>query len=400
MSLRLDVRFALALVLGLSLPQVAAAQSNVDVADGYVAQLSLDVASVFNSNFFFQPTAAQSASGFSLSPALRARTEVGAFSVKAGLLADYSYFEIPGNFDDYLDVAADLLLTLQPSQRHRFSLGADYVYGHDPFGSIRTENTAAASAELDEWQKSEAAVTYRIGAKNALLNSTIKAGVEDKRYETNRAQTIFLDHQINAIDYELAVNYSPKTSLVLDLGYRDIDFDLDPLGSQPRDSQQLTTRVGIRWEATAKTSGELKLGSRRREFRQSQQPDDEAFSWLLSIDWAPVSQSKISFSTGQRSTESYRGDTRFIDGGYASLAFSQVLSQRLSGKFELTYSEDDFVGTTAREDNVFAAAVSAGYRLSRHANLFAAVTHAIRDSNEQGRDFEATAARVGLRFSR
>lgn len=374
------------------------AQDQFSSGEGFVLDSSFEASAIYSDNLFYQKNAGQSSSGFNLKPNLLVRTESGPVSTSLNLGADYGYFDFPGDLDDYFDWNAGARLNWRALTRHRFTFATDYKRGHDPFGSLRTENTPAATREIDEWELMAASVGYRFGAPGALVNSAIKVGTRQKDYTTNKVDTAPLNFDVDTFEYEFFYNYSPKTSWVLDLGVQEIAYDQLATPATTRDGTLFTARTGLRWQATGKTSGDFRIGLRNRESERPNQPANRSVAWAVSLDWNPLTTTKYSLQTGRRTNESFRNDTQFIDDRFITLDWNQTLTARLGATLGMGYSKGDFVGI-GREDEVFDLTLATNFRVNRSTSLVAGATFRRRDSSDLAREFESTIARLGIRIA-
>lgn len=352
-------------------------------------------AGFYTDNFFYEPTTPQSASGWLINPALGYLTETARTRLSFDAGGEYGTFDVPGSADDYLDGSAALKAGLQASTRNRLELMLDGRRGHDPFGLDRTEGAPPSSAaELDEWNEAAGGVRHRFGTSGAVLNTELGASGLRRHYLTNRAATQFLDYEVTTLDGAIFYNYSPKTSALVDFSRSDYDFEYAFAGADNRSGELYRARVGVKWQATAKTAGDVRVGYRERSFEDS----DETFrgaDWEAGIEWRPVWPAMIKFSTGRTEQPSYLSGVRAIDARHASAQWHQPWTNRFNSSLGVSALRADFLGN-GRSDDFGRAHLNLEYRLSSHAAAIVNVTFANRESTTAAREYERVSSFAGI----
>lgn len=384
---------------------VLPAQAQLEDAGGRL-RTSITGVLFHTDNFFYQPDQSQDAWGTLLRPELAYRGATGKSDLDVRLNGEYGMFDTPSSKDDYFDAAGTLAFSLAPTLRNRFGADLGLRRGHDPYGVDRTEGTATAEVDLDEWNQFNGGLRYRYGAPGARVNAELALSGFDKEYTTNRAFTEFLDYYSTTADYSLFYNYSPKSSAVLSFSRSDIQFDRSfdnnagPGGSDldHRSGEIYQVRAGLTWLATGKTSGDVRGGYRQRTFDNLDETQ-EGFDWQVGLKWAPSPPMLVEVTGGRDEQQSYRLDTNVIDTQALALAVRRSMSARarVSGSVELL--EADFVGGD-RKDETLTFRTGLEYLLQR--NLFAVgnVDYASRSSNAALRDYDRLSAFVGVRLGR
>lgn len=353
-----------------------------------VAQLDADLA--YTSNFFYQTDNEKSSIGVVLKPGLRIEGDKGALVYNFGLSGDIGKYDVRGDLDDYEDTRFDAGFKWDAATRHRF--GARYIRqdDHDPFGTVRTETSAVAARELDEWHENQIDLTYRFGAQDAKLNIEAGAGTRDREYDTNRGFTRFLDFSIDELRAAAIYNLSSKTAVLVDIIDKDITYDENVLGF-PRDGEEQRIRVGARWKATGKTIGDVRIGKVKHEFDDPAARDFDETDWDAGVTWSPRLQTQLSLRTGRASLESYTTDTRFIDNQFYIVDWTQDWSSLFRTSLSYGRSDQSFVdsdrnpATAApdgeREDQIDNLSLLAIYRLSSTLQLRGGLSRSERNSN-------------------
>lgn len=402
----------------------AQAQSLVmrDIGGGFQGAASLDLAQVRTDNYFFQPknpaaaipgtpvSTEIAATGYSIRPNLLIDRDAGAARLKFRAAGEYSDYDLdlPGsyeteNFDGL--VSSGLEWTL--GTRNRMELGAEFRRGHDALGSTAT---ALTNSESDKWNQTNLTGQYRLGAREAAFNIEFSGGSRNRTYVSNEATTQFLDFQTDSVGSALYYNYSPKSALVLDLTYRQTAFDRVDTGVPVRDSSEIFYRAGVQWKATAKTTGDLRVGYLQKDF-DSVRGDINKLTWLGSLTWTPASRTTFSLFTSQINQESYLVTTAnnalTIDNTDVGIEWSQRWGTRLTTYASSRFLNSEFIGaplpgsstlTTIREDDVKVLSLAIEYNLMRYVSLLASISQGDRNSTFAASEYENTISHIGIRL--
>ncbi len=365
------------------------------IGNGLSLDAGLGLRGMTADNYFYSRANQQSAQGYSLRPSVQASYAQGPTTVRLTSDLDYSQWDVPGKLGDVFEYGAGIDAAFNPFLRHRFSANAGYRRGHDDAGAARTEAQAnVLSNTLDQWQDLKAGLGYRFGNDNARANSQFSAAVSDRRYLTNRASTGLLDYQTDQLGYTLFYNYSPKTSWVIGINRAETHFDLTPAGVLSRDSVEYHLRTGLVWKATAKTSGDVRVGY------YSHEPKDRSNSiggldWQAQVHWQPLSGTGLTLNTGRASTASYRTDTRFNNERSGGVTWQQQWTSRLDSRTSYTYQSSQFIGSGIR-DATQDAGLELGYAPLPRVSLSLAGHYLSRSSNQSERDYGGFRASAGI----
>lgn len=392
-----------ALLSGLSMVSTAFATGDMNMralGGGFEFGSALTLSQLRSNNFFYETTSERHVDGLLLMPAISLRQTYDQVSASLDARLKAAEFELPGELSDYTDGQVNGRLQLNPSRRTQFTFDAGSTRGHDPAGVDRTAGISNINTELDKWNLNRAGGAFRYGVPTALLNFELSAEYLAKEYTTNRAVTRVLDYNKTALSQAVFVNFNPKLAAVLELAEDFIDFDAGPgqVGGLERDAAEYRLRTGVRWNATAKTRGDLRVGvvSRDREGRSDETLD--GFTWAGQLFWQPFSLTSLMLTAARDSQESFANNLLVIDNRRYGIKFSQGLSRNLRFVLEVGGADARFIGTS-RKDQLENYSFSAAYNLRDHLAVIVDVTRLNRDSNLPNLDFDAVASTVGLRFS-
>lgn len=307
---------------------------------------------------------------------------VGRHGFELGYDGDYGRYldEANENYTDHEFIGdAELRLT----RRLRVLLDNGLEFGHDRRGDVGSRLVGAA--EPDRWRHHHAGgevIFGRASAKVLRTRAEVAGSYEVSgiRYQNNNQSG--RDYDVRDIGLRGRYNVGSRLSLVTDAGLTFIDY-LDP--SVPLDSREASILVGVAWEATAKTSGEVKVGRFQRDFFDPSQQDSSGIDWDARVQWTPKTYSVLSLYALRDSVESGQGGgSAVVDkfGGRWVHGLTKKLT--LEGFGQLTQS--DF--GSARSDDLVDLEAALSYQLSRWATVRGGLEHSFRDSTAAGADFD------------
>jgi len=377
------------------------AAAGASAQDGFdSARTSADVlfSSVYTDNFYYDTSAGEptSALGAIVQPSATYKGTKGRLDVLANLAGEFATFDTPGSADDYEDGTAGAALSWLATRRGRLDLRASFERSHDPFGINRTEDATVRDEELDIWHSTQAGLLFHYGAPEATLNAEVGLSALQKRYQTNEAETRFLDYTSTSLQYTLFYNFSPKTATLFDFVRKDVQFDEAFGGVDDRSGEEYQVRTGFRWLATAKTSGDVRVGMFKREFDDSDF-NEQGLDWKVGIQWNPRARTLLDLDATRASQESYRADTRVNIARTLTAGWKQYWGARLSSHVQAQQGTVEFVGQD-REDTLYNLKVALDYALSRRLTTVLTMDSFQRDSNEPTSEFDRFSAYAGIRL--
>ena len=334
----------------------------------------IDLAHGYDDNLFLRPTARTSSSFTVVSPYIRAEAKPGPHKFDLGFrIDDGRYHSSPA--DSYTDYSllgnGDMVF----SGRAGLKMRAEHRHGHDPRGST----DRGVSATPDEYDNTGIDGVFRYGAPGAQGRIEIDAGAFARRYTNNRISTSAADRDTSQLGGTFFWRVMPRTELLAQVGHRNIDYKL---GTSTLDSTETRYLVGVKWEATAATTGIAKFGHLKKDFDSAARQDFSGSSWDVGVRWSPLSYSVFDFTSSKQTSESTGvGDT--VVGKNYGVTWSHAWSSRLRTQALATFRNDTFVGpgVTRKDDNT-SFGVKVAYDFRRWLKLGAEYTHFVRDSND------------------
>lgn len=333
----------------------------------------VDLAHGYNDNLFLRPTATSSSSYTIVSPYVRAEAKTGPHKFDFGLRIDSGRFH-SSPADSYTDYALVGTGDMVFSGRAGLKLRAEHKRGHDPRGST----DRGISAAPDEYDNTGISGVLRYGAQGARGRIEIDGAANSRSYVNNRATTQASDRDTVGGGGTFFWRVMPRTEVLAQIGYSDINYKL---ASSTQDSTEMRYLAGVKWEATAATTGTVKFGHQTKKFDSAARQDFSGSSWDVGVRWSPLTYSVFDFVTSKQTGESTGvGDT--VVGTNYGVTWSHAWSSRLRTQALASLRNDAFQGAgITRKDDTGSFGLKVAYDFRRWLKLGAEYTHTERDSN-------------------
>jgi polysaccharide biosynthesis protein VpsM len=436
-------------------PYTAPSTSGSTIVEGPGGRLngSLDALGTYSSNFYYSPDADPNkvtAWGESLQPILVYDDNMPRLRVQAAAIGTFARYDTPGGLDNFGDGTVSAGASWSPLLRDSFNLNAAFRFGHDPFGTNRTEALLPEISDrgIDEWQQQAYGLSWVHGSSSH-FSSIVSLNYATRHYTSNGNDEQLSGSQVpgcNIIqrilpgtsyeDFSAIVGQatgfyaiSPKTSLLLEFigsgtNTPNVDVNFIPAvttGPNPlpayysvfepdRSSTQYQIRTGVRWLATSKLTGDVRVGAVRRDFVGTPQPANAPqilapqpyyrVDWSVLLDWAPTRLNHITVESADRTDVSYVGNAYFIDDLYASVRWTHTWTPFFDTALTGNYVKSRFIGYGRSDDNYFGV-FNATYRLNRYMGVISNLAFGRRLSNlsNDQANYNRLDAYLGLRIT-
>lgn len=396
-------KHGLFLAMGMLLPfsQAAFAQAldiGVDLNDSREFRGYAQLGASYTDNFYYSPNPGRGVAGLQFKSDLSYVYALPRFRFAAlgGMQAEG--FNIANSADAYVDGHVNLAADWRAAERHGFSYLVNSVFGHDPFGTERTAGGVFNNAELDHWRALGMGGKYAYGLSSDPINLEVRLNGNTKQYTTNTAVTQFIDYSALTGGATVLFNYSPKTAFLLDVSGNQTNFDKAPLvPNQVLDYTEYRVLTGVRWLATAKTSGDVRVGYFNHQPKAGSVFEQvSSVDWQVNAKWEPLSTRSFTMTAGRSSIPSYLTAVSFIDNQAVSITWREDWTERFTTKLMPSYTIQDF-HQSVRRDNLFSTNFVTEYKLAQSVALVNYLTYSFRHSNTAAVEFDRLAAFAGVR---
>jgi len=313
------------------------------------------------------------------------------------------------SIDNYDDHGFAAQVDYAPTSRVKVGATANYQLGHDARGTGAREGDQLALRPLkpDEWNRAGVAGSVAYGSSESRGQVEVNVGTTKINYDDvqiangfTRAQACapvggldpcdyarFRDNRNTFIDGTFFVRLAPKTSALVSLSQRSFSYDVDPVASRggSLDSTERAYYAGIRWDATARTSGMAKIGRVKKDF-DSNRGDYSGTAYELGAQWAPRSYSQVTI-TGSRNTRETNGFGDFVVTRLLSAGWTHEWTPRIRSSVDGGFGNNESQGSLGftrqdvRDEDFNFFGVSGRYQLSDWLQVGAGYKYYSNDSN-------------------
>lgn len=274
--------------------------------------------------------------------------------------------------DNYSDPSFRGTYDVAFDQRNFLRVGYNYLRLHDPRGSTDRPPT---NSRPDKYYDSTPSVVYAYGTKGAQGRLELYASNLVKRYLNNREYTVNYDRDVLDYGGTFYWRVMPKTSLLFEARQSDLDYKLE---ASKLSGNETRLYGGATWEATAATTGTVKLGWLEKKF-DSDLKDYSGFNWEAVLNWQPLSYSTVNLYTVRLPVET-TGLGTFTLSDRTGVNWTHGWSDVVTTDAFASYQKDRYQNAD-RTDEVSTLGVKASYKLRRWLTLGAEYSFTNRDSN-------------------
>ncbi|MEM1154585.1 MAG: outer membrane beta-barrel protein [Pseudomonadota bacterium] len=316
-----------------------------------------------------------------LTPKVQAWIESGPSEYSLGFEIEDSHYHSSGD-DDYTDYTTNLDIKQVFTARNTLDLFAEYYDGHEERGSGFIQgNLSLITDGPVEYQRTTYGGDYIYGSKESRGRIRLGYKSADYDYDNFREFTRFFDREEETLNATLFWKIAPRTDALIEVRAIDNDYVRvnpdDPAGSLSNDEYNYL--VGVDWEATAKTTGHVKVGAYDRDYDSNGRQDEDGFLWDVGVLWEPRSFTSLDFNT-RRFYQPTNGIGNGINTRVVELTWLYDLSGRSSTHLSAGFESDDYEGSD-REDDIYGIEAKYIYAFRRWFDLGAGYRFEDRDSN-------------------
>lgn len=350
-------------------------------------------------NMFLSNTNEVDSKLYIVSPRLEAVTESAGNSLRLiGQIDEANYSAT--DEDDYTDWRVGGDAHLQMNVRNSLDLNAGFFRTRETRGTGFSQGGFLPTTP-DRYEETTYGASYQFGTRDSLGRLVLSADNYDKSYINNRITTQFRDREDLNFSGAFYFNMSPRTDIFVEYRQADIDYGTDPMAvagaPDSLDSDEQYLYVGVSWEASAATTGSLKIGQGDKEFADADRQDADASVWEANILWEPLSYSAVNF-TASRTFDEATGVGNAMEGQRYSINWQHAWSNALSSIVTWYTSDDEYTGST-RDDDIDAFSFRLEYSVQRWFDVFVSFSRDERGSNFNNFNYEQNVTAIGFSAS-
>ena len=184
------------------------------------------------------------------------------------------------------------------STRAVIKLMPEFVIGHDQIGS--TYGGIQFTPVPNKWRNTGLSGVFGYGSEGAKGRVELAAGYLATKYLNNRDLTFAYDKHVSDLGGTFFYRIMPKTSLLFQAKEERVNYD-NP-GSVVPNNTLYYYLVGAKWEATAKTTGDFRIGQIQDRYDGNNPlfPNFSGIGWEGKISWNPKDYSRVKFDLSKQ----------------------------------------------------------------------------------------------------
>lgn len=322
-----------------------------------------------------------------LTPALMLRTQKDAQTYSLAYSADIGRYS-NGAEDNYVDHKFLGLAELGLSASSTLKIQPEYLIGHDDRGAT----FGTATAEPNVWHSTALKGSFSYGAEEARGHVVLDLGYTELQYQNNRVVTTAYDRKLSSVGGTFYFRMQPKTSLLVNAKHTGISYQ--QTGSLLNGTED-RYMVGLKWEATAQTTGEVKVGQLQKKF-DTTLPTYTGGSWEGAVRWSPVSYVNVDLVSSKQPNETTLPGSSAILLSNTGANVAYDLNDRVTMHANGYQLKEDFVGAS-RSDSTNTFGLKAEYKFRSWLIGGAEYTNSAKTSNIPLNDYKRDIFMLGVR---
>jgi len=285
--------------------------------------------------------------------------------------------------------------------RNRSEFSAGLLNGFEPRGSGLTEGAQlleGVDAPL-EFLRHDARLVHSYGSEATRGQMDFDIGYSDLKYQNFRDVTFFRDRENIDLGATFYWRIAPRTDALIEVQRSGVTYPSVQPGAErgALDSSEWRYRTGLRWRATGKTTGSIRVGYFQRDFDSEQRVDDNGFDWNVALEWSPRTYSTFTLKGGRQSRET-NGLGDFINVEMLSVGWQHRWSQHSSTAVNLSVSDAEY-SASDRDDEVLLGSLRYTRSIARWFDVVASLNYEDRDSTLGRFRYDRMDAQVGIEIS-
>ncbi len=365
---------AAAVSLALSANAWALDPQTIKLADGLIFTPTLEVSERYDDNFRAVERDEESSWITSIAPTfmLVAEGRKSAYALTYSAVGDIFHSSHADNNTDH-HLTADAKFAFDA--RNRLALNAGYH---------RVEETASLDQEIenDKFSTVNAGGLYSFGAETSRAQVDFGANYEELRYQNSDRLNADKERDTTALSTTGYYSISPKTRILLEARHTDYDY----VSNTRLDSNNIALLGGVTWDATAKTTGSVKIGGEKKRFDDSGISDADGSMWEVGVSWSPATYSTFNLKTRQGIDEGDSGASS-IKSRSSTLSWNHAWLDRLSSEVSYTYTDQDYQDIE-RDDEIDTFGIGVTYEMRRWLDIGVGYKFSENDSTAANESYE------------
>lgn len=278
--------------------------------------------------------------------------------------------------DNYYDHGFGLAAKNDWSTRVNSLINVDYNKGHDGRNALGIVNNGFKQL----WHTTGVKGMVHYGADGAQGQFELTAGQIAKRYDTNNGGTgtSLMNNDATNLMGAFFYKVAPATHMIVQAGTTSFSY-LDA-AAKARDSKEQQYMVGVKWDATAKTSGSVKVGKVSKSFNIGTPPSSSSTAWDANVTWSPLTYSVVNVSLSQKAAESF-GTGSYMVSRDSNVDWTHGWSSHIKSKLSFGDGVDTYQAPSNQINKRQTYGAKLSYEVNRWLNAGVEYQNTKRNSN-------------------
>lgn len=377
----------------LSSAAYAVEPAGINLDNGILVTPLVSTGYKYDNNIFSQSSDTKSSGIFTVVPSVNLLLEDGINSYSVDLAVSSGTY-LSSSDDNYLNTNLGFGVHLEPSSQNRFDITGEANWLSEPRGTGITEGLGDSVSEPLTYAEQKFGAVYEYGALSTAARVDFGVDYYNKGYTNFTDVTKFRDYDSIKLASTLYYSTGASTDVLFEISRDAIGYDEIITKETNRSSTDYRALVGVKWEATALTSGEVKLGYQEKDFDSAARSNFTGLSWDASVTWQPLTYSTIDFTTSRAARDpNVVGD--YIKESLYSVSWQHNWSEKVSTQLLTSYTDEVYSGVTRSDDTTILSA-SVNYALLRWLDVSAFAEFTDKNSTESNIFFDKSV--VGVNF--
>lgn len=345
--------------------------------------------------------------------------EFGKHNVELDWMFTHGAYHASGD-DSYNDHDVSGKLNYEINNRHRLMVQGGYIFSHEERGTRFSIGTSEQQQEPDTFEQVFGGIQYTYGAITADARLELELGYLDNNYRgvyivnpsTNDIYdyTATRDRKNTEIGGTFYYKIGAATDITIEAWNTDINYDYTARPSEELSSIEQNVMLGLKWEATALTTGFAKVGYVQKDFDLAERQNFDGINWEAEVIWKPKTYTTFTISSSREPHET-NGEGFFeieTDGlGYLinntqhEIEWRHEWKDRLSTKFNYAISKDTYTGDIGkiREDNNTGITAGVFYDMNYWLSFSLDYVYNDRESTRTNLEYDRNLISLGARIA-
>ena len=304
--------------------------------------------------------------------------------------------------DNYDDYAGAVAYKWTANSRNELTLGSRVEKGHEARGTGYSEGGRALFLDSpDTLRDLQHKIQYKYGAKSAKGRLVFAAEAYSREYTSRPDVTAYRNRDGVAFSSALFLRAGGRTDAVFEVRGAEVKYgsaySAQDFGTL--DSTAMKYLVGMSWEATGKTEGNIRVGQATKRFESPLREDFSGFNWEVEASWAPKTYSKVTLSTSREPQET-DGTGSFIDIKSIALSWQHGWSDRLRSYLSIASSDETYVDSQDdRAETTNRLGLSVDYAIQRWMDIGGSIGISNKDATNEGFDYDSNTVSIYMKWS-